>query len=604
MNHPGSPTEVKAVAVATVDEMRERIRRKSKLKGRQADDASIAEVRALIGPRPQAGHRRDLLIEHLHTLNDAYRCLHDRHLVALAKEMNIPMAEVYEVATFYHHFEVVRGDGKAPGLTVRVCDGLSCEMAGAQDLLARLPALLGTQDARVVAAPCLGRCEQAPAVAVHQRTVPLATLEAVVSAVGQAQTSVGMAPAAAPFVASDFAEQSVTGAGADAAPGYTGYALYRAHGGYALAAAVVNGEEDAERVIKAMEDSGLRGLGGAGFPAGRKWRIVREQPAPRLMAVNIDEGEPGTFKDRTYLERDPHRFLEGVLIAAQVVGVEACYIYLRDEYHDCRAILQAEIDKLRADPPCELPLIELRRGAGAYICGEESAMIESIEGKRGEPRMRPPYIAQVGLFGRPTLEHNFETLYWVRDIIEKGPQWFSGFGRNGRKGLRSFSVSGRVKQPGVKLAPAGITLLELVDEYCGGMQDGHTLYAYLPGGASGGIFPASHANVPLDFDTLQPHGGFIGSAAVIVLGHQDRARDAALNMMRFFAHESCGQCTPCRVGTVKAAGLMEAAVWDNDTLEDLNIVMTDASICGLGQAAPNPVRCVQKYFAHEIGVPA
>ena len=608
MNHPGSPTEVKAVAVATVDEMRERIRRKSKLKGRQADDASIEEVRALIGARPEAGHRRDLLIEHLHTLNDAYRCLHDRHLVALAKEMNIPMAEVYEVATFYHHFEVLRGDAKAPGLTVRVCDGLSCEMAGAQDLLARLPALLGTQDVRVVAAPCLGRCEQAPAVAVHQRAVPLATLESVVAAVGDALGAGGMAQAAAPFTAADFAEQSVTGAGmnagVDAAPGYTGYAMYRANGGYALAAAVVNGEEDAERVIKAMEDSGLRGLGGAGFPAGRKWRIVREQPAPRLMAVNIDEGEPGTFKDRTYLERDPHRFLEGLLIAAQVVGVEACYIYLRDEYHDCRAILQAELDKLRADPPCELPHIELRRGAGAYICGEESAMIESIEGKRGEPRMRPPYIAQVGLFGRPTLEHNFETLYWVRDIVEKGPQWFSGFGRNGRKGLRSFSVSGRVKRPGVKLAPAGITLLELVDEYCGGMQDGHTLYAYLPGGASGGIFPASHANVPLDFDTLQPHGGFIGSAAVIVLGHQDRARDAALNMMRFFAHESCGQCTPCRVGTVKAAGLMEATVWDNGTLEDLNIVMTDASICGLGQAAPNPVRCVQKYFAHEIGVTA
>jgi NADH:ubiquinone oxidoreductase subunit F (NADH-binding)/NADH:ubiquinone oxidoreductase subunit E len=608
MNHPGSPIEVKAVAVATVDEMRERIRRKSKLKGRQADDTSIEEVRALIGPRPQAGHRRDLLIEHLHTLNDAYRCLHDRHLVALAKEMNIPMAEVYEVATFYHHFEVVRGDAKAPGLTVRVCDGLSCEMAGAQDLLARLPALLGTQDVRVVAAPCLGRCEQAPAVAVHQRAVPLATLESVVSAVGQAQASSGMAQSAAPFNASAFAEQSVTGAGTgagvDAMPSYTGYALYRANGGYALAAALVNGEEDAERVIKAMEDSGLRGLGGAGFPAGRKWRIVRDQPAPRLMAVNIDEGEPGTFKDRTYLERDPHRFLEGVLVAAQAVGVEACYIYLRDEYHDCRAILQAELDKLRADPPCELPLIELRRGAGAYICGEESAMIESIEGKRGEPRMRPPYIAQVGLFGRPTLEHNFETLYWVRDIVEKGPQWFSGFGRNGRKGLRSFSVSGRVKHPGVKLAPAGITLLELVDEYCGGMQDGHTLYAYLPGGASGGIFPASHANVPLDFDTLQPLGGFIGSAAVIVLGHQDKARDAALNMMRFFAHESCGQCTPCRVGTVKAAGLMEATVWDNGTLEDLNIVMTDASICGLGQAAPNPVRCVQKYFPHEIGVTA
>jgi formate dehydrogenase len=384
------------------------------------------------------------------------------------------------------------------------------------------------------------------------------------------------------------------------APDYAGYDTYRSHGGYALAAALVNGEHDSESVIHAMESSGLRGLGGAGFPVGRKWRIVRDQPSPKLMAVNIDEGEPGTFKDRTYLERDPHRFLEGLLIAAQVVGIEACYIYLRDEYHGCRAILEAELAALRADPPCHLPLIELRRGAGAYICGEESAMIESIEGKRGEPRMRPPYIAQVGLFGRPTLEHNFETLYWVRDIVEKGPDWFSSFGRNGRKGLRSFSVSGRVKFPGVKLAPAGITAQELIDEYCGGMQDGHTLYAYLPGGASGGIFPASHANVPLDFDTLQPHGGFIGSAAVIVLGQHDKARDAALNMMRFFAHESCGQCTPCRVGTAKAAMLMEAPVWDNATLEDLNIVMTDASICGLGQAAPNPVRCVQKYFPQEI----
>ena len=593
------PSDIKTVALGSVDDMRERIRRKSKLKGRQADDLSVQEVRALIGAAP---HRRDLLIEHLHRLNDAYRCLHDRHLVALAKEMNIPMAEVFEVATFYHHFEVVKGDAKAPGLTVRVCDGLSCEMAGAQDLLTRLPALLGSADVRVIPAPCLGRCEQAPVAVVHQRPVPLATVDSVISVVNSAAALHPYASAAIKFVASDHAEKSVSPLphAIEVSPGYTGYDAYRAHGGYALAAALVNGEHEVEGVIKAMEDSGLRGLGGAGFPAGRKWRIVRDQPAPRVMAVNIDEGEPGTFKDRTYLERDPHRFLEGLLIAAQVVGIDACYVYLRDEYHGCRAILEAELAKLKANPPCHLPTIELRRGAGAYICGEESAMIESIEGKRGEPRMRPPYIAQVGLFGRPTLEHNFETLYWVRDIVEKGAGWFSGFGRNGRKGLRSFSVSGRVKHPGVKLAPAGITLLELVDEYCGGMLDGHTLYAYLPGGASGGIFPASHANVPLDFDTLQPHGGFIGSAAVIVLGQHDKARDAALNMMRFFAHESCGQCTPCRVGTVKAAKLMEAPVWDNTTLEDLNVVMTDASICGLGQAAPNPVRCVQKYFPQEI----
>jgi formate dehydrogenase beta subunit len=587
------------VALASVDGMRDRIRRKSKLKGRQADDASVAEVRALIGEAP---HRRDLLIELLHKLNDAYRCLHDRHLVALAKEMNIPMAEVYEVATFYHHFEVVRGDEAVPQLTVRVCNGLSCEMAGAKDLLARLPSILGNEAVRVIPAPCIGRCEQAPAAVVHQHPVPRATVESIAQLVKDAKSDHPAATHATEFIASAYAERPVSpeSHAVEVAPGYTGYDTYKAKGGYALAAALSQGTQDAESVIKAMEDSGLRGLGGAGFPAGRKWRIVRDQPAPRLMAVNIDEGEPGTFKDRTYLERDPHRFLEGMLVAAQVVGTSACYIYLRDEYHGCRAILETEIAKLQANPPCPLPLIELRRGAGAYICGEESAMIESIEGKRGEPRMRPPYIAQVGLFGRPTLEHNFETLYWVRDIVEKGASWFSSFGRNGREGLRSFSVSGRVKFPGVKLAPAGISVAELVDEYCGGMLEGHTLYAYLPGGASGGIFPANLADVPLDFDTLQPHGGFIGSAAVIVLSQHDKARDAALNMMRFFAHESCGQCTPCRVGTAKSAKLMEASVWDNTTLEDLNVVMADASICGLGQAAPNPVRCVQKYFAHEV----
>jgi formate dehydrogenase len=609
MQHPGTE-RIREVAVATPDQLRERIRRKSKLKGRQPEEASIAQVGALIGPPDAEGsYRRDLLIEYLHRLNDAHGGLHDHHLVALAKLMNIPMAEVFEVATFYHHFEIVRGDDKAPGLTVRVCDGLACEMAGAQDLLARLPALLGAagrDDVRVIAAPCIGRCEQAPAVAVHQRAVPVATADKVL-AVLQSGTSLRAGPpqparAGFRFEPSALAEQAVTPLpdAVEPRPAHTDYATYRAHGGYALAAALVNAEEDADAVIRALEDSGLRGLGGAGFPAGRKWRIVRDQPAPRVMAVNIDEGEPGTFKDRAYLERDPHRFLEGLLIAAQVVGTEACYVYLRDEYHDCRELLQAELEKLQADPPCALPRIELRRGAGAYICGEESAMIESIEGKRGEPRMRPPYIAQVGLFGRPTLEHNFETLYWVRDIVEKGPQWFAGFGRHGRKGLRSFSVSGRVKHPGVKLAPAGITLRELVDEYCGGMQDGHTLYAYLPGGASGGILPASMSDIPLDFDTLQPHGCFIGSAAVMVLSQHDRARDAALNVMRFFAHESCGQCTPCRVGTAKAAALMQAAVWDNATLEDLAQVMGDASICGLGQAAPNPIRCIQKYFPQEI----
>ena len=564
------------VAFASVEDMSMNIRQKSQLKGRQADDASLLEVLALLQMDDKVlQQRRDLLIEHLHKINDKFRGLHERHLVALAKLMNLAMAEVYEVATFYHHFEIIGEGQESPRFTLRVCDGLSCDMAGASTLLGQLKASLDTDNINVVAAPCVGRCEQAPVAVVHQHEIGHATSEKVMQAV-QSQSF-----------------QPV-------APDYIDLAAYVADGGYETLKDVVGGKLDAQAVLKAMEDSGLRGLGGAGFPAGRKWRIVREQAAPRLMAVNIDEGEPGTFKDRTYLERDPHRFLEGMLVAAHVVGIEAIYIYLRDEYHGCRQVLSQELEKLQANPPVELPLIELRRGAGAYICGEESAMIESIEGKRGEPRMRPPYIAQVGLFGRPTLEHNFETLYWVRDIVTKGPQWFSGFGRHNRQGLRSFSVSGRVKKPGVKLAPAGITVAELIDEYCGGMQDGHTLYAYLPGGASGGILPASLQDIPLDFDTLQPYGCFIGSAAVIVLGQQDSARHAALNMMKFFQHESCGQCTPCRVGTAKAVQLMQAPVWDLGTLEDLNQVMIDASICGLGQAAPNPVRCVQKYFPQEV----
>ena len=601
MSLAGSSLSATTVPLGSVDDLRAQMRRRRQLKGRQVEAHALAEVRALIGMPPDGGHRRDLLIEYLHRLNDAWRCLHDRHLVALAAEMRIGMAEVFEVATFYHHFEVLKGDAQAPGLTVRVCDGLSCTMTGAGDLLARLPALLGA-DVRVIPAPCVGRCEQAPVAVVHQNPVPHADADAVVARV---RAGAHHHPAAADdgrFDAPALAGSAVTDGIVDTAvaPDYVGLQAYRDAGGYRFVADLMDGRHEAESVLKAMEGSGLRGLGGAGFPAGRKWRIVRGHAGPRVMAVNIDEGEPGTFKDRTYLERDPHRFLEGMLVAAQVVGIDKCYIYLRDEYHGCRAILETEIARLRADAPFPLPMIELRRGAGAYICGEESAMIESIEGKRGEPRMRPPYIAEIGLFGRPTLEQNFETLYWVRDIVEKGPQWFSGFGRNGRKGLRSFSVSGRVRSPGVKLAPAGISVRELIDEYCGGMPDGHDLYAYLPGGASGGILPASLADVPLDFDTLQPHGCFIGSAAVIVLSQHDKARDAALNMMHFFEHESCGQCTPCRVGTAKAARLMQAPVWDNDTLEDLNQVMVDASICGLGQAAPNPVRCVQKYFAQEI----
>jgi len=601
--HISSLAIAPVVASFSTEEMRQRIQRKSRLKGRQADDASIKEVRALLGAKPATGWARDRLIEHLHLINDEYLGLHERHLVALARETNVPMAEIFEVATFYHHFEVLREGDQASALTVRVCDGLSCEMAGAQDLLARLPALLG-KDVNVIAAPCVGRCEQAPAVVVHQCPVPCADSAAVLAAVQAKQTRHPGAAGGSAFAPAALAERGISERGADVTPAAVDYASYCAAGGYALAAEVINGQRKGDDLIKALEDSGLRGLGGAGFPAGRKWRIVREQPAPRLMAVNIDEGEPGTFKDRTYLERDPHRFLEGLLIAAAVVGVDACYIYLRDEYHGCRELLTAELAKLQKAATFKLPHIELRRGAGAYICGEESAMIQSIEGQRGEPRLRPPYIAQVGLFGRPTLEHNFETLYWVRDIVERGAAWFAGFGRHGRKGLRSFSVSGRVKQPGVKLAPAGITLRELVDEYCGGMAEGQSLYAYLPGGASGGILPASMADIPLDFDTLQPHGCFIGSAAVIVLSDRDRARDAALNMMKFFAHESCGQCTPCRVGTDKAARLMDVQQWDQTTLEDLSQVMIDASICGLGQAAPNPIRSVVKHFAHEIGATA
>ena len=578
---------------------RQRLKRLSKLKGRQPDDTSLGEVRRLIGPAP---HRRDLLIEYLHKLNDEYKVLHDRHLVALAAELNTPMAEVYEVATFYHHFEVVRDGDPVAEMTVRVCEGLPCHLAGAKELLERLPAILANPKVRIQPVPCVGRCEQAPVAVVGQYPVIFASAEKIQAAV---ETITTAHPAAGPDGAFDpaaLALKAVSPQGEiqTVSPAYVGYDAYRAAGGYKLAAEVASGRHEIEAVLKAMENSVLRGLGGAGFPAGRKWRIVREQPAPRFMTVNIDEGEPGTFKDRTFLERDPHRFLEGMLVAAHATGIHSCHIYLRDEYHGCRELLRAELAKLQADPPCALPAIELRRGAGAYICGEESAMIESLEGKRGEPRKRPPYIAQVGLFGRPTLQHNLETLYWVRDILQRGPDWFGAFGRHGRQGLRSFSVSGRVKEPGVKLAPAGITALELIEEYCGGMQDGHTLYAYLPGGASGGILPAAMGDLPLDFDTLQPHGCFIGSAGVIVLSRQDKARDAALNIMRFFASESCGQCTPCRVGTAKAAKLMEAPSWDHATLADLAEVMADASICGLGQAAPNPLRCVQKYFPQEL----
>ena len=542
------------------------------LKGRSVDPQARADIAALLGDAPR---RRDLLIEHLHRIQDKYGQLAAKHLAALAEAMMLSQTEVYEVATFYHHFDVVKeGEFPPPPLTVRVCDSLSCEMAGAEKLLRELPNLLGRK-VRVKHAPCVGRCEEAPVAVVHQNPVPHATLEKVKAAVEAGNTTCLVPPA-------------------------IGYADYRKGGGYKLIADCLKGKRKREEITKIVEDSGLRGLGGAGFPTGRKWKLVAAEQEPRVMAVNIDEGEPGTIKDRYFLELDPHRFLEGMLVAAWCAGVGAIWIYLRDEYAGVRALLERELVLLKKNPPCALPAIELRRGAGAYICGEESAMIESIEGKRGMPRLRPPYVAQVGLWNYPTLEHNMETVYWVREIVEKGADWFASQGRHGRKGLRSFSVSGRVKKPGVHIAPAGITAKELIEEFCGGMLEGHKFYGYLPGGASGGILPAEKADIPLDFDTLQPHGCFIGSAAVVILSDKDQATAAARNLMKFFKEESCGQCTPCRVGTAKALALMEHKQWNQELLKELSQAMMDASICGLGQAAPNPMLSVLKYFPHEV----
>ncbi len=558
---------------APVGRTRNRPRRTPK--GRQVDPRAVADIEALLTDRPR---RRDLLIEHLHLIQDKYGHISSAHLAALAAEMKLAQTEVYEVATFYAHFDVVKEGGTPPPpVTVRVCDSLSCAMAGSEHLLEELPKELGP-NVRVVRAPCMGACDNAPACAVGHVQVLKADKAKVAAA------------AAKP-------------AHAHVYPTPTPFDVYVKNGGYELLKACIGGKRTRDELIKTVSDAGLRGLGGAGFPTGRKWSLVCAEPAPRLFAVNCDEGEPGTFKDRYYLERDPHRFIEGMLIAAWVIESADTYLYVRDEYPEVILLLQDEIAKVEDEGLSSHTKIHIRRGAGAYICGEESAMIESIEGKRGLPRHRPPYVAQVGLFGRPTLEQNVETLFWIRDIIEKGPEWVTSQGRHERKGFRSFSVSGRVKDPGVKLAPAGITVRELIDEFCGGMADGHIFKGYLPGGASGGILPASMADLPLDFGTLEKYGCFVGSHAVVILSDKDDVKAVALNLVKFFEDESCGQCTPCRVGTEKAAHLMSHGPWDPALLEELSTLMRDASICGLGQAAPNPLLSVLKYFPDELTKP-
>jgi formate dehydrogenase len=540
-------------------------------RGRKVDFDILSKLKSILDT---VSYRRDHLIEYLHKIQDTQGAITKEYMTALASLMGISQTEVYEVATFYHHFDVVDNDEDKPAaLTVRVCDSVTCEMNGAKELAKILDDYYkGT--VRIQKVPCIGRCQSAPAAVVKFNPVDNATFEKVKKTVD--------ARAYEPAI-----------------PNYIEIDEYKSQGGYEIYNAICTEDISVERAVEILEASELKGLGGAGFPAGRKWKILREQDAPRLLAINIDEGEPGTFKDRYYLESDPHRFFEGMLIASRVVGIDKIYIYLRDEYPAVKKIMEDELEKIKMQFT-DIPEIEMRRGAGAYICGEESAMIESIEGKRGMPRLRPPFVAQVGLFGRPTLEHNMETLFWIRDILDKGSDWFANQGRNGRKGLRSFSVSGRVKKPGVHLAPAGITVQELIDEFAGGMLDGHEFYGYFPGGASGGILPASMNDIPLDFGTLEKYGCFIGSAAVVILSNQDKARDAAKTTIDFFKHESCGKCTPCRAGTSKASVLMSDEKWDINLLEDLSQTMSDASICGLGQAASNPVKSVLKYFSDEV----
>ena len=548
--------------------------KKGRILGRIMDQKALSQVQTLLGDEPRS---RDLLIEHLHKIQDKYHHISNRHILALSQEMNLPMAEVYETATFYHHFDVTKENEAPPApVTVRVCDSMTCELYGAHKLMDELDDNVDKTHVRIQAVPCVGRCAGAPVAVVGTNPIEHADIKKVQNALKKNALE------------------------DDVPDGYINYEEYKKNGGYQLWQDCLNGKYETEQIISLLEDSNLRGLGGAGFPTGRKWRILNGQAKPKMIAINIDEGEPGTFKDRYYLEKDPHRFIEGTLIAHWAIDADDVYIYLRDEYAGCRKMLELELEKLKQEPPAKLPNIYLRRGAGAYICGEESAMIESIEGKRGMPRLRPPYVAEVGLFGHPTLEQNMETMHWVRDIVEKGADWFGSHGRRDRKGLRSFSVSGRVKKPGVHIAPAGISIKELIEEYCDGMEEGHEFYGYFPGGASGGILPASLGDEPLDFDTLQKHGCFIGSAAIIVLSDKDNAKSMALNAMRFFEDESCGQCTPCRVGTSKAVKLMENEEWDTSLLEELSRAMVDASICGLGQAAPNPLRCAIKFFPEEF----
>ena len=540
-------------------------------KGRQLDDKAWADVQGLLGDRLRS---RDLLIEFLHLIQDKFGHLSAPHLRALAEEMRLSMAEVWEVATFYAHFDPIREDeAKPPALTIRVCESLSCELAGSEQLIAALESGADPRQVRVLRAPCMGRCDTAPTLEIGHNHIDHATVEKVTAAIAAGDTHAHM-------------------------PQYETLEDYRSAGGYSELEKL-RSSGNWETVQETLLTSGLRGLGGAGFPSGRKWGFVRANAGPRFVAVNGDEGEPGTFKDRYYLERTPHLMLEGMLIAAWAVEAEKCFIYMRDEYPAVLEVLRREIASLEEAGFVKAGFIDLRRGAGAYICGEESAMIESIEGKRGIPRQRPPYVAQSGIFNMPTLVHNVETLHWITRICREGPQILNSVEKNGRKGLRSYSVSGRVKNPGMYLLAAGSTITDVIAA-AGGMAQGHEFKAYQPGGPSSGLLPASMHDVPLDFDTLQPHGTFIGSAAVVVLGHKDRARDAALNMLRFFESESCGQCTPCRVGCEKAVKLMQSPKWDADLLNDLCNVMTDASICGLGQAAPNPIKLTLKHFADEV----